>query len=241
MKTALLCIAIFGSTLAYSQRELSQQAMSEMVNKASQFLGLDNNSNVKAALNKYLTTYSRLGGPAAMAALKSDLQGRKDLMMFMERAVADRESLLTTLTAVQVSQKSSQEIADYLFPKNAVARPPVQEVKPLPAETTATKPAEPLVLQPPSKKFFDGRKTFCDSSGTSYYTVIIIKNSVLLTKYQGKPKDKMSSPLSKTKALLSGDNIVLAENHQVNYRYEGNALYEKDDLERWSKYVECSE
>ena len=125
MKTALLCLALFGCNFAYSQRELSQQAMNEMVSKASQFLGLESNTQIKAALNKYLTTYSRLGAPAAMAALKNDLNGRKDLLMFMERAVSNRESLMTTLTAVQVSAKSSQEIADYIFPNNVVAKPPV--------------------------------------------------------------------------------------------------------------------
>lgn len=241
MKRILLVLALFSCTLAYSQRELSQQAMNEMVNKASQFLGLESNSRIKAALNKYLTTYSRLGDAAAMSALKNDLQGRKDLLMFMERAVSDRESLIETLAAVQVSTKSTQEIADYFFPKKGAPKLPVQDRKPLPAETTATKPAEPFVMQPPSKKFFEGRKTFCDSAGTSYYTVIIIKSSVLLTKYQGKPKDKMSNSVSKTKALLSGDDIVLAENHQVNFRYEGNVLYEKDDLQNWSKFVECNE
>ena len=107
-------------------------------------------------------------------------------------------------------------------------------------ESTNVKPPEPATLQPPSKKFFDGRKTFCDSLGTSYYSVIIIKGNILLNKYSGKPNDKMSAPLTKSKAILSGENILSPETHVVNFRYENNTLYEKaDEFGRWIRYVEC--
>ena len=237
----LFSVMLLICTSAYSQRELSRQAIDELVTKTSGFLGLESNKELKTALDKYLTTYSRLGTSAAMANFKKDINNRRDLLLFMERATSNRESLGQMLTAINATPKTSQEMLEYFFPKNVVARPAVKpDTSRVLRESTNVKPPEPATLQPPSKKFFDGRKTFCDSLGTSYYSVIIIKGNILLNKYSGKPNDKMSAPLTKSKAILSGENILSPETHVVNFRYENNTLYEKaDEFGRWIRYVEC--
>ncbi len=237
MKTIFICLSLFIFSAAYSQKEISQQAVNELVNKASMFLGVENNDKVRSALNRYIATYNRAGASTAMANLAKDLEGRKDLLMFMNRATQNRESLLETLTAMNVSTKNAQELTDYFFPKQGPPRIPVQDTTAV--REDSVKPSEPFVKKPPSKKFFDGRKTFCDSSGTSFYRVVIIKDDVLLTKYRGKPKDDFSTAMSKGKALLNGEDIVSAETHLINFRYENNIFYEKDELEKWVKYVEC--
>ncbi|HET9277105.1 MAG TPA: hypothetical protein VFN95_02945 [Flavitalea sp.] len=237
MKTIFICVSLLIFSTVYSQKEISQQALNELVNKASLFLGLENNDKVKSALNRYVATYKKAGASTAMANLAKDLEGRKDLLMFMNRATQDRESLFETLTAMNISTKSAQELADYFFPKNGPPRIPVRDTGA--AHADSVKAPEPFVKKPPSKKFFDGRKTFCDSSGTLFYRVVIIKDNVLLTKYRGKPKDDLSIAMSKGKALLNGEDIVSDETHLINFRYENNIFYEKDESERWIKYVEC--
>lgn len=239
MRTAFILILLLFSASAYSQRELSRQAIDELVSKASGFLGLDGNKDVKTALDKYLTTYSRIGTANAMSNFKKDINNRRDLLLFMERATSNRESLAQMLAAVDATPKSSQEIMDYFFP--TIGAPPtvVADTSKKTVDTVA-KPSEPVVLQPPSKKFFEGRKTFCDSLGTSYYSVIIMKGNVFLNKYSGKPNDKMSAPLTKSKAVLSGEDILSSETHIVNFRYENNSLYEKaDQLGGWVRYIDC--
>ena len=237
MKKIFIYILLLASTVSYSQKKLSQQSINELVNKVSLFLGVERNEKVRVALNRYIATFNREGAAKAIAVLSRDLEGRKDLLMVMNRATENRESLLETLNAMNVSKQSSQELTDYFFPKNG---PPLIPV----ADTTAvhqdsiTAP-EPLVKKPPSKKFFDGRKTFCDSSGTTFYRVVIIKDNLLLTKYRGTPKDNMSTVLTKGKAIVNGEDIVSAETHLINFKYEGNIFYEKDTSEQWIKYVEC--
>ena len=237
MKTIFICLSLLIFSSAYSQKEISQQALNELVNKASLFLGLENNEKVKSALNRYVATYRKSGASTAMASLAKDLEGRKDLLMFMNRATQDRESLLETLTAMNVSTKSAQELADYFFPKQGPPRIPGKDTVAVPEDPV--KASEPFVRKPPSKKFFDGRKTFCDSTGTLFYRVVIIKDNVLLTKYRGKPKDDLSIAMSKSKAILNGEDIVSDETHLINFRYENNIFYEKDELEKWVKYLEC--
>ena len=63
----LFSVMLLICTSAYSQRELSRQAIDELVTKTSGFLGLESNKELKTALDKYLTTYSRLGTSTAMA------------------------------------------------------------------------------------------------------------------------------------------------------------------------------
>ena len=237
MKTFFVSILLLACAASYAQKQISQQAINELVNKVSLFLGVENNEKVKVALNKYIVTYNKEGASKAMANLSRDLEGRKDLMMVMNRATADRESFLQTLDAMNVSKKSSMELTDYLFPKDGPPKIPVTGtavVREEPAKTT-----EAFVRKPPSKKFFDGRKAFCDSSGTSFYRVVIIKDNVVLTKYRGKPKDDMSAVISKGKALLNGEDIVSEETHAINFKYENNIFYEKDLSEHWIKYIEC--
>ena len=237
MKTVFVSLLLIASTAAFSQKQPSQQAITELVNKVSLFLGVEKNERVKVALNKYIATYNKEGASKAMANLSRDLEGRKDLMMVMNRATADRESFLETLDAMDVSDKSSLELAEYLFPKDGPPRIPVPDTTVVREEPVTA--AEPFVKKPPSKKFFDGRKTFCDSSRTSFYRVVIIKDDVLLTKYRGTPKDNMSAVVSRGKAFLNGEDMVSAETRLIDFKYENNIFYEKDLSEKWVKYLEC--
>lgn len=238
MKKVFVYIFLLASTSTFSQRQLSQQSINELVNKVSLFLGVERNERVRLALNKYIATFNKEGASRAMANLSRDLEGRKDLMMIMNRATENRESLLETLNAMNVSSQSSQELADYFFPKNGPPRIPVADTVGL--RLDSIKAPEPFVRKPPSKKFFDGRKTFCDSSGTSFYRVVIIKDNILLTKYRGTPKDNMSAVMTKGKAFINGEDIVSVETHLINFKYENNIFYEKDSAtEQWLRYTEC--
>jgi hypothetical protein len=237
MKTVFVSLLLIASTAASSQKQPSPQAITELVNKVSLFLGVEKNERVRVALNKYIAAYNKEGASKAMANLSRDLEGRKDLMMVMTRATADRESFMETLNAMDVSDKSSLELTEYLFPKDGPPKIPIADTNVVREEPV--KAAEPFVKKPPSKKFFDGRKTFCDSSGTSFYRVVIIKDDVLLTKYRGTPKNDMSAVVSKGKAFLNGEDMVSAETRLIDFKYENNIFYEKDLSEQWVKYVEC--
>lgn len=245
MKKIIIYLFLLVSTTSYSQKQLSQQATNELVNKASSFLGFQQNDKVRSAFNKYIATYNRAGASAAMAALRNDLKGRDDLLNIMNRATSSRGSLLATLTAMDVNPKNVEEIADYFFPKEATQKAIVKDTAiPAVPPVKETAPLTPIVWQPPSAKFFDGRKAFCDSSGKSYYTAIIIKGKILLMKYEGNPaiKDFQRTPVLKIQAALSGENIVSEDGQPSNYKYESNILYEKSpDSNQWSKYVECKE
>ena len=241
MKKLLIYLVLLTSTAAYSQRELSRQAINEMVNKASGFLGLEGNTQVKIALDKYLATYSRVGKAAALETFRKDINNRKDLLLFMDRALANPESLRQMLVVVNATPKTAGEVIEYFFPKNAAQKPSAQPPTTV-TPPVASKAPEPLKPVPASKKFFEGRKTFCDSAGTSHYIMVIIQGNVLLTKYPGKPKDQMNMPIAKNKAVINGEDILSSETHVINFRYENNMLYEKaDELGTWVKYLECNE
>ena len=86
MKKVFVYIFLLASTSTFSQRQLSQQSINELVNKVSLFLGVERNERVRLALNKYIATFNKEGASRAMANLSRDLEGRKDLMMIMNRA-----------------------------------------------------------------------------------------------------------------------------------------------------------
>ncbi len=181
-----------------------------------------------------------------MASLRKDLKGRDDLLAIMNRATSSRGSMLATLAAMDVNPKNVEEIADYFFPQQVARKTAVKDSISVPAEPQA--PAQevtgPVVWQEPSKKFFEGRKTFCDSSGKWYYTAIIIRNSILLMKYEGNPavRDLQRIPVLKIQAALNGENIVEPAGQPSNYRYENNTFFEKSDTsDQWIRYVECKE
>ena len=236
----LICVSSFG------QRQLSPQAINELVNKASSFLGFQQNDKVRSAFNKYLTTYNRAGAATAMANLRSDLKGRDDLILIMNRATGSREMLMATLTAMNVNAKLVPEISDYFFPKAVVQKPtsPLSDTVSVPEQPPIKEAVQPFTWEEPSKKFFDGRKNFCDSTGKWYYTVTIIRSDVLLTKYEGQPSKAANqlAPVIKIKAALSGEHIVSSEGYPTNYKYENNMFYEKSENGiRWNRYVECVE
>ena len=122
--------------------------------------------------------------------------------------------------------------------------------KPTTKETTHVAKHEPvkentehILWLPPSKMYFYGRKTFCDSSGTWLYALIVIRTIVLFLKYPGRPgKDNLSAPTLRFQASINGENIVTTDNDPTDYKYENNILYERDlGSDRWTKYVECME
>ncbi len=233
-------------TTSYSQKQLSQQAAAELVNKASAFLGVGNNEKVRLAFNRYIATYNRSGASSAMATLRKELKGRDDLLAIMNRATSSRGSMLATLAAMEVNPKNVEEIADYFFPQQATRKTIVTDTVAVPVESQppVQEVTEPVVWQEPSKKFFEGRKTFCDSTGKWYYTTIIIRNNILLMKYEGNPavRDPQRTPVFKTQAALNGENIVLPGGQPSNYKYENNTFYEKsENSDQWNKYVECKE
>src|SRR5687767_5510363 len=97
MKKIIIYGLLLICTSSYSQKQLSPQAANELVNKAALFLGYEKNENVRVALNKYVGTYNRAGATAAMATLRNDLKGREDLLMILNRATSNRESMIATL------------------------------------------------------------------------------------------------------------------------------------------------
>jgi hypothetical protein len=244
MKKIICSLVLLVSILSYSQKPPSQEAINDVVNRASAYFRIEQNDKFRYAVNRYFTTYNKAGAAAVMSNLKKELKGREDILIFFNRATANHETLLGTLTALNVKPKNAKEIADYFFSK-----PVQQEVQAI--DTAAVeKPAEELSVEevlkpiewlPPSAKFFDGSKTFCDSSGKSYYTVTIMKSNILLIKYSGQPsKESKSIAAVKTKAVINGDHIVSSRNHPTNYKFENNILYEKaEEPNGWNKFVEC--
>ena len=250
MKSAIFSLLLVISIPLFAQKQLSQQASTELINKASSFLGVSNNEKVRSAFNRYISTYNRAGASAAMANLRKELKGRDDLLAIMNRATSSRGSMLATLTAMDVNPKNVEEIADYFFPGQAARKPVIQQTTDtasaaVPQQLPPVKEvSEPIVWLEPSKKFFDGRKTFCDATGKFYYTVIIIRSNVLLTKYEGNPavKDPQRVPVQKVQLSLNGEHIVAPDGQPSNYKYENNEFHEKlDGSEEWVKYVECKE
>jgi hypothetical protein len=244
MKKIIYLLLLLICTSAYSQKQLSQGAINELAGKASAFLGVEQNPKVRAAVNRYIATYSRSGPSAAMAGLRNELQNRQDVLILMDRATRDRESLVMTLKAINVNPRYVPEIADYFFPPQLVAQKSATKETSPAKEPPIKQSTEPIVWEPPSKKFFDGRKSFCDSSGKWYFSVVIIKNNILLLKYPGNPKikDPTVTSIEKFQGVISGENIVTEYNQPSNYKYENNIFYERsDESDRWHKYVECLE
>lgn len=253
MRKIIFCLVLFISTVSYSQKRPSQAAINDVVNRASIFFGIEQDERFRTVLNKYLTTYNRSGPSTVMANLRTDLKNRPDILNLINRASANRESLLRTLTAMNVNPKNVQEIADYLFPRPVASQGAVTEKPVVPDASVLEQPAapelsvkemsKPIEWIPPAKKFFDGVKTFCDSSGKWYYRVTIMKSNILLIKYpvtQNTNEDK-GTPVQTTKAVINGENIVSPRNHPAGYKYENNVLFEKsDENEGWNKYVECT-
>jgi hypothetical protein len=243
MKKIVIYLLLLTCTSAYSQ-QLSQGAINELSNKAAAFLGVEQSPKVRAAVNRYIATYSSAGPAAAMAGLKSELKSRPDLLMLLDRGTRDRESLVMTCNAINVNPRYIPEIADYFFPRHVVAqKPTTKETTPVAKQAPVKENTEPIVWLPPSKKFVDGRKTFCDSSGTWHYAMIVIRTNVLFLKYPGRPgKDNISAPTLRFQASINGENIVTTDNDPTDYKYENNILYERDlGSDRWTKYVECME
>src|SRR5688500_13114982 len=103
MKRVIIYVFLVISIPSFSQRPLSQQASTELINKASSFLGVSSNEKVRSAFNRYITTYSRAGASAAMANLRKELKGRDDLLAIMNRATSSRGSMMATLAAMDVN------------------------------------------------------------------------------------------------------------------------------------------
>lgn len=230
MRNIIICLSLLICTSSYSQKQLSRQATNELVNKASSFLGFQNNEKVRVALNKYITTYNSGGGYTAMANLRNDLKGRDDLLNILNRATGNRESLLMTLTAMNVNSRNVPEIVDYFFPprvpKEATDKRVTLKDSPVRKGPLIQEVRTPIVWLPVSKKFFDGRRTFCDTARKWYYTVTIIRNNIILIKYPGQPSIKSAALLTE-KALINGDHIVSAENLPANYKYEDNIFLKR--------------
>ena len=246
MKQIIIYLLLLICTTSYSQKQLSPQAINEMVNKASSFLGVGNNEKVRSAFNRYIATYNRAGASSAMANLRKELKGRDDLLAIMNRATSSRGSMLATLAAMDLNPKNVEEIADYFFPQQATQKTIVKDTVAFPEEPQqpVKEVTEPVVWVEPSKKFFDGRKTFCDSTGKFYYTAIIIRSNILIMKYEGNPlvRDPQRTPVLKVQAALNGESIVSSGGQPSNYKYENNIFYERaEGSDQWNKYVECKE
>jgi len=243
MRVVFLSLVLSINIISFSQKSLSQEAINDFANKALLKYRLDQNNSFKPLIDKYLTTYSRSGAAAVMANLRTDFQGREEVLRLINKVSGNRESLLSVLYSMNLKPKNAQEIADYLYPKpaskgaSAIEGPAVEEAS---VEDIRT----PIVWLSPSKKFFDGTKIFCDSLGKWYYRVTIIKSNVLLVQYPGKNniREDKGTPVAKNKAVINGDSIVSARNHPTNYKYENNILYEKAEQGNgWNKYIECAE
>jgi hypothetical protein len=222
---------------------LSQGAINDFVNRASLYFRIEQNEKFRVAVNRYLTTYSRSGVSGIMGSLKNDLKGRQDILILINRASANRQTLVSTLTAMNVQPKYVEEIADYIFPNKEIDKPAIAIMDSLTVEEVSVKeePLKPIDWIAPSKKFFDGIKTFCDSLGKSYYTVTIMRSNILLIKYPGQPSNEnKSTAIAKTKAIINGEHIVTSRNYPTNFKYENDMLFEKDpDADGWIKYVPC--
>lgn len=246
VRSIIFAVLLFVGSAAFSQKPLSQQAINELVNKSTSFLGLQGNEKARAALNRYFATYNRAGAAAAMASLKNDLKGRDDLIMIMNRATSSREMLSATLTAMSVNPQYVSEVTEYFFPTHTAQKPvttKVHDTGTVPPKPAVKEEVKPVVWVAPSKKFFDGRKAFCDSTGTSYYTVVIIKDKVLVSKYTGKPTDQGNKGTPDSyRAVLNGEEIVQSDGSPTNYRYENNFFLERAPYsEKWTRYTECKE
>lgn len=246
MRAIIFYLLLLTYASSYSQKRLSQEAVNDVTTKVSSRFKFQPNHNIRSLVEKYLTSYNRSGPSAVIANLQTDFKGREDLLNLLNRATANRESLLRALLSINVEAKHAQEIADYLFPnlnpKKISAETSVAE-NPVTEELSVKELLKPIIWIPPSKKFFDGAKTFCDSSGKWHYTVTIMKSNVLLIKYPGRQSTNadQGTPVIKTKAVINGEEIVSARNYPSAYKYENNILYEKSEEENgWNKYVECA-
>ena len=251
MRKIIFYLLLFICSSSYSQKPISQQAINDLANKAfAQYKG-PHPEKARAAMNKYISIFARSGAAAAISSARMELKDRPDVINMLNRATSSREALLRSLLSINVQPKNAQEIADYLYPR-PVSQKPVAVEKVVAEENVDAVPPEeqvsvkellqPITWVPPSQKYFDGAKTFCDSSGKWYYTVTIMKSNILLIKYPGEKNTTVEkgTAVIKTRAVINGEEIVSARNHPSNYKYENNLLYEKtEETQGWNKYVEC--
>ena len=254
MRKIIFYLLLFICSSSYSQKRISQEAINDVANKAlAQYKG-PHPEKARAAMNRYISTFSSSGAAAALSGLRVELKDRPDVINLINRATGSREALLQSLLSIGVKPKNAQEVADYLYPR-PVSRQPQQSLaldksvfeekaeEQVPAEQVSVNELlKPIEWIPPSKKYFDGSKTFCDSSGKWYYTVTIMKSNILIIKYPGEKNLIMEqgTAVMKTRAVINGEEIVSARNHPSNYKYENNLFYEKtEEVHGWNKYAEC--
>ena len=251
MRKIIFYLLLFICSYSFSQKPISQAAINDVTSKAlAQYTG-PNPEKARAAVNRYVAIFSKSGPAAAMASVRTELKDRPDIIALLNRATANREALLRSLLSINVNPKNAQEVADFIYPKQGSQQPLAQN-KPVVEEQAAEEIQDeqvsvkellkPIDWVPPSKKFFDGAKTFCDSSGKWYYTVTIMKSNILLIKYPGEKNSTVDqgTAVIKTRAVINGEEIVSSRNHPSNYKYENNLLYEKtEEKQGWNKYAEC--